>query len=135
MSTVTSAEHLELALEVSITQHYRWFRFQGVVDDTSLFACLSEVWRSPDYAFDRPELYDMRDARSRLVTAPGIRSAAKLDLDLFENTPARKVAILASGELEFGLARMFEGYIVRREHLVKVVATMEDARHWLEVPA
>ena len=101
------------------------------MDDPSLVACLGEIWRSPNYAFDRPELYDMRETVRTVVTSKGIRGAAALDLDLFADAPQIKVAILTSEGLEFGLARMFEGYIARREHLAKVVTTIEAAEAWL----
>jgi hypothetical protein len=132
MSSSILSTHHDLTLEVSEVDGYRWFRFQGLVSDASLLGCLTGIWQSPDYRFDRPELYDLREVTDMKVSADGIQTAAALDMELFEQAPAHKVAILADPGFQYGLGRMFEGYIAQREHLMKVVTDIEAAQAWLD---
>ena len=114
-----------------MTPAFRHQRFEGVLATEGLLAELGRVWGASEYAYDRPELYDLRGLTGSEIDGRGIQLAAALDLDLFGDAPDLRSAIVATEPLHFGLARMFSAYLDEREANVQVFSDPDAAVRWL----
>lgn len=130
MSVDEKREDLRIGMHVEPA--FRHLAFEGVLSNDGLVRELGRLWGSPDYAYDRDELYDLRGITDSAIDSNGVQLAAALDLDLFADQPDRRSAIVAVNSLHFGLARMFQAYLGEREANVRVFGDFDEAVAWLE---
>ncbi len=111
-------------------------RGSGIMKDQDFFNYQREVWSRPEVAgFD--ELVDMTNvAQILLPSIERVRDLAELGADMAKGWPVSRLAIVAPGDLAFGLARLFD--IARQSTTpggkpVEVFRAMPDALAWLGI--
>ena len=109
-------------------------RCVAVMTDRDVFDYQRSVWSSPEIAgYD--EIMDMTDVVE--IAAPSsqrVRDLAAVSAGMDTRTGTAKFAIVAPGDLAYGLGRMFQSYRELDERSTKQVAvfrTMEEAREWI----
>ena len=109
-----------------------------ILSDEEVFAYQREVWSRSDLAgFD--EIVDLSPVED-LVLSSGdrVRELAELASAMDVPEAPSKLAIVASQDLAYGFARMFEAYRTlnaRGARDVAVFRSMQAARDWLGVEA
>jgi hypothetical protein len=108
-------------------------RFAGELQLADLQRCARELWAHPDFAREA-FLWDMREARLTL-TGSEIRELADfMKIEGVLDNPAR-MAFLVSGDLEFGLIRMFEVHRAEAGLDIRVFRDHPAAVAWLTTGA
>jgi hypothetical protein len=112
-------------------------RGSGTVTETEIFAYQREVWARPEVAgFD--QLVDMSAADhidAPVPSADGMRDLAALAASMDHPGQPSRFAIVAPGDLAFGLGRMYSTYREldpRSTKAVRVFRTMDEALAWLD---
>ncbi len=112
-------------------------RGSGVVTEQDIYAYQHDVWARPEVAgFD--QIVDVSAADHIDVPAPsadGMRDLAALAAGMDHPSQASRFAIVAPGDLAFGLGRMYSTYREldpRSTKAVRVFRTMDEALAWLD---
>jgi hypothetical protein len=107
--------------------------FAGCIDDATLLGAFREMLADPGYVLGAHDLVDLRQA-----TAPKLSAAAVAMLvSMFKaNDAARvrtrtKTAIVATSDIAFAMARMFQILRGDSPDEIRVFKDYEDARRWL----
>ena len=90
-------------------------------------------WENPERG-GRPILWDLRDARVGL-DAPEVREIAQFVLQNQPTAPPPRVAFVTDRDVDFGLARMFEGFRENPATTVRVFRNFDEALSWTTSPA
>jgi hypothetical protein len=106
----------------------------GALTKPDFFEYQRTVWSRPDVAgFD--ELIDMTDVQGiEIVTADRAMDLATLSAEMDVDGPPSKLAIVAPGDLAYGLGRMYQTYRSmqdRSNKQVGVYRSMRDALSFL----
>ena len=104
----------------------------GVIDVPELIQKLSELYHSPDYAPGMNVLWDMSQADFSRVTSEQIQSLMMMVKNAWGKEEGVKAALVATGDLDFGLTRMYElslGAATSRD--IVVFKNIADAEKWL----
>jgi hypothetical protein len=111
-------------------------RGSGIMKDQDFFGYQQDVWSRPEVAgFD--ELVDMTNvAQILLPSVERVRDLAELGAHMAKGWPVSRLAIVAPGDLAFGLGRLFE--IARQNATpggkpVEVFRALPDALAWLGI--
>jgi hypothetical protein len=108
----------------------------GTLSDYDFFEYQSEVWSLPEVA-GYSELVDMSDVEHTEVRTPSsVRDLATMSAWMDLPQVGSKFAIVAPGELAYGLGRMYEAYRQSNPRSTKQVAvfkTMVEALQWLGI--
>ena len=114
-------------------------RGTGTVTEQDIFAYQREVWSRPEVAgFD--QIVDMSAAEhidAPVPSADGMRDLAALAAGMDDPGQPSRFAIVAPGDLAFGLGRMYSTYREldpRSTKAVRVFRTMDEALAWLDAP-
>lgn len=107
---------------------------RGEVDPQSLEHLIDEIYAARERLGEKPRLWDFSEA-SLPLSAEATESLAEYAQRL-RGASLVRVAILAPGDLEFGMARMFESLmnsgLAGEEHLYAVFRTRDAALAFLE---
>ena len=121
-----------LDLAISIDQGIRLYIFRGEPNDDTLFDCIREAWKDPEYDPEVPEVYDLRQMKADHLSSQGIRNLAKLNEEMHRDTKPVRVAFIAADDLGYGLARMSRPYIHdNRGENIRVFRDEESALEWV----
>ena len=110
--------------------------WRGVMIETDVFAYQREVWSRPDVlGFD--ELVDMTDV-TEIVMPSADKVRELVDLAAQKDVPAirSRVAIVATTNHAYGLARMYQTYREldpRTNRDIEVFRTVDEARAYLQI--
>jgi hypothetical protein len=109
-------------------------RCVAVMTDRDVFEYQRSVWSSPKIAgYD--EIMDMSDVTEIAVpSSQRVRDLAAVSAGMDTRTRSSRFAIVAPGDLAYGLGRMFQSYRELDERSTKQAAvfrTMEEAREWI----
>jgi hypothetical protein len=114
-------------------------RGTGTVTEQDIYAYQLDVWSRPEVAgFD--QIVDMSAADHIDVPVPsadGMRDLAALAAGMDHPSQPSRFAIVAPGDLAFGLGRMYSTYREldpRSTKAVRVFRTMDEALAWLDAP-
>jgi len=109
----------------------------GTVTTEDIYAYQHEVWARPEVSgFD--QLVDMSTADhidAPVPSADGMRDLAALAAGMDHPVQPSRFAIVAPGDLAFGLGRMYSTYRElepRSTKAVRVFRTMDEALAWLD---
>ncbi len=125
-----------MPIEYTIDHDRRLVRVKvcGTLADGEVFGYQREVWSRPEVA-GYNELIDMNEAQRIEVPSPErVRELASLSASMDDRASASKLAVVAPGDLAFGLGRMYEAHRNLNVHSTKTVAifrTMPEALTWL----
>jgi hypothetical protein len=89
-----------------------------------------QLLSDPDFTPTRSQLVDLRFAQADKFSLDELRALSSTTI----SDPSIKRAIIASADLEFGVARMFEAISEPQDLKVHVFRSPEEACEWLGVP-
>ena len=107
---------------------------QGVLTDEDVFGYQQEVWSRPDVrGYD--ELIDMTSVTEiEFISTKRVAFLADLSASMDPPALTSKLAIVATADLHFGLARVYETYRETAKQgtkSVRVFRNRNEALHWL----
>jgi hypothetical protein len=105
--------------------------FSGIVTDDDLLRSNFELYDDPRFTSIRYEIADFGLAEGSSFSAETVRCVARMDHDQSVRNPDVKVAILATGTLARGLARMYALSGGDTPWVTQLFRTEEDALSWL----
>ena len=104
----------------------------GAITPADLVAAYERIFADPDFRPGLDSLWDMRDARLAAFTTEHIRQTSEYILSqAARRGSGYKSALVASADLQFGLARMYEVFTERLPAEVGVFRDIDDALRWL----
>lgn len=124
---ITHHIHQDLKLIVSI--------HEGPVRDDEFLASHRELFASRrfDCAFNR--VIDLRRTDSRFRSPDALREFAEYFAKHYERCEAApKTAVIAPGDVSYGMARMYEAFVHRVPGEFVVFRTAHEALAWLGLP-
>ncbi len=102
-------------------------RVSGALMGAELLNVQQRIRQHPNFLPDFTQLFDLSRATEVHVTAEDVRSIAAAT----PFCPTARRALVVSGPLQFGLARMFSSYIEANGGAARVCTTLDDALEWL----
>ena len=105
---------------------------EGVLTDKDVLDLKARILADPLYRNELRELSDVRGVTELHVTPQGIAAFTGFDREHADKTQGRRLALVASKDLVFGMARMYEG-LSPEESPVGVFRSMDEAKEWLGV--
>jgi len=106
-------------------------RGTGTLTDEEVFGYQRAVWSRPDVAgYD--ELIDMSAVEHiNVLSVNQVMQLARFSADMDGGAPASKFAIVAPGDLAFGLGRMYQTYRGLEPHSTKQVGVFRSLKEAL----
>ncbi len=123
---------MPLAYRIDVARGVVFTYGSGVLTDEDVLGFKNRLAKDPDFRPDMVELSDIRDVVELRVTPAGI--ARMLDADRREErTRGARLAILASDDLAYGMARMYaqRATIQEEDPRVGIFRNEAEARAWL----
>lgn len=106
----------------------------GEVNYNDLLHYYDSLTGSPDYYPGLDEIFDLSEAVLRQITAEDVRQFSQLTMPDLPSGQSVRVAVIASGDLEFAIARMFQMHIAEdASQKVRVFRNRRDAEAWIDV--
>ncbi len=113
-------------------RNIRNYSLIGEISYHAIINALKECCKYPDHKPAVNVLWDLTNANIVNITAEQVRQIATLVGDKCENCLKSKAALVAIGEFEFGMARMYEIYLENKVSCkVEVFRGVEEALAWL----
>ena len=105
---------------------------EGTLTDADIFDHKRRLAADSEFVPGMLELSDVRAVSELEVTPEGIRRFAAFDKSRSDSNDAHRLAIVASEDFIFGMARMYQIQAPGDEdEAVGVFRTIEEARRWL----
>lgn len=108
------------------------FIASGVAHASELIAINREIYSEAYLMKQRYQLVDLTGAESIEVDERDIRQLADMDKEAAAINPEIKIAVVAPGDLEYGLARMWLAHVDEGELESRVFRSREEADRWIE---
>jgi hypothetical protein len=103
----------------------------GRVTGADLVEYYRRLRAHPDFKSDLNEIFDTGQVESVDITAEDVRHLSGMTEAFTKRGVPVRVAIVAPGDLEFGMSRMYELLQVQSINLLKVFRDRETAEGWL----
>lgn len=103
----------------------------GALTDAHLFDLRERLAVDPALRPGAPRLADIREVDRLEVTPDGIHRLVAMEHDPAQPFSARRIAIVVSGDLPYGMARMYEALSSETPAAVRVFRDLDEARAWL----
>ncbi|RJQ46129.1 MAG: hypothetical protein C4534_03215 [Gaiellales bacterium] len=107
----------------------------GTLTDEDIVDMKRRLLADPDYDPGMKELSDIRGVDDFQVTAAGISRFVGIDEVKSEVVKDHLLAIVASRDVIYGMARMYQSQTQSFKPGVEIFRTMEEAREWLGLPS
>jgi hypothetical protein len=108
---------------------------EGQVDGTAIKEALQSVVRDRRFRRGADMLWDFRGATGQDPSGGGIQDLVSFVGSLKEKRGSGyKVALVASGDLEYGFARMYEAYSEHLPFSLMVFRDLDEAKQWIASP-
>lgn len=106
----------------------------GAVSDEDILSYAAEVTADSGIDPVHDELIDTRGIEVPGASTPALKRAAEL-FSKSERTPEKvKVAMVASSDAAYGLARMYQAFRAESAVKIRVFREIAEARSWLGLP-
>ena len=105
----------------------------GVVTDNDVLAHKRALASDPEYHPSMKELSDVRGVTDLEVTAEGIAVMAGFDREHDDTERGHRIALVASADVVYGMARMYQMNTVEADERVGVFRTLDEATRWLGI--
>lgn len=106
---------------------------EGVLTDAEIMDHKEELLRDPALLAGMRQLTDTRAVTDLRVTPAGVAAFAGFDRARGDGMGDFKLAIVAEGDLIFGMARMYQGTTDADGDAVGIFRTPDEARAWLGI--
>ncbi|MHB1381937.1 MAG: hypothetical protein ACYCXJ_06915 [Thermoleophilia bacterium] len=103
----------------------------GSLDDADIAGFKQALLSDRDYRPGMKELSDVRGVDDFRVTAAGIRSFAGMDGDSAELVKEHRLAIVATEDVIYGMARMYQAQTEKAKPNVQIFRDLQLAREGL----
>ena len=103
----------------------------GRWDAGGIFEALELLWKEQVRTGILRVLWDFREIDAVGVSTSKIREVASRQLTVRPDLPESKAAVVVSGDLEFGLARMAEAFIAQSPADMQIFRKLSEANAWL----
>ena len=103
----------------------------GVLTDDELLHHKRKMTSDPNFKPGLVGLSDIREIAELAVTTEGIRSLVKQDALDAERLKGFKLAIVASDDVVFGMARMYQTMTQDNVFNVRIFRDLDEAKKWL----
>lgn len=103
----------------------------GALTDPELLEHKRTLTRDQQFRPGMVELSDVRGVERLDVTAEGVRQFVAQDAQDSDRLSGYRLAIVASQDLVFGMARMYEILTEKNALRVRIFRDMDEARVWL----
>lgn len=110
-------------------QNFIWVQGVGEMTDELVVTFFEFLLHHPDWRPGLNELVDFREASGRNLTPSAIRLVAHFSR---KESEFKRTAIVAAGQLSFGLLRMYMTYADESPEEIRVFEEMSEALAWLE---
>ena len=107
-------------------------RITGTIDNEEMLEAYRRLYSDPGWSPGFHEVADFRTANMREVTNDAVEQVGELSERMARGTPF-KTAVIAPGDLPFGLARMYEALAAESPEEVRVFRDAARALAWLEL--
>ena len=124
-----SNEEMPIRFLIDPGRHQIRVALSGVVTREDLRAYFENVRSNPRAELD--ELIDLTEADPSAITSDQIAAIAHAAREIEPGTRAARVAIVAPGDVAFGLARMYEAQQDRLSNTIRVFRDLAEAEEWL----
>ncbi len=105
---------------------------EGEVDGPGIRSALQDVVDDPQFRKGADILWDFRNATGQDPSGGGIQDLVSFVASIKERRGSGyRVALVASGDLEYGFARMYEAYAEHLPFALRVFRDLHEARTWL----
>jgi hypothetical protein len=112
-----------------------WVHISGTATFEQMTAYLKSLSKDPRYCPPMIKLVDFRECRDYALTREEAEKFAKLNRDLRTVFSNEKCAIVAPGDLEYGMSRVHEMYTTGSGLDIAVFRRLQDALGWLDIDA
>jgi hypothetical protein len=112
-----------------------YIELSGELPEAALVDAARKMSSDPAIPPEHRELVDLRGLVATDVTPAALRQVARIFAATDTRPERSRVAIVAPGDLFFGLSRMYEAYRDASGLPLRVFRTLEEARAWLGLEA
>ena len=124
---------MKISTQINKEKNLRIHKIDGLVNSNEVKEMLAMFYKSPEYDPDMNALWDMGGADFSTVTSEEIASITRM----VENNSGQgnkiKVALIVTGDLEFGLSRMIDTQLSASTSIEVIVSrNYDEAEKWLE---
>ena len=106
----------------------------GALGDADIMQHKAALRDDPRVTPDMKELSDVRGIERLDVTEVGIRQMTRFDRDAGASVGGNTLAIVATEDVIFGMARMYEMLTEEHVRTVQVFRDIDEATRWLSDP-
>jgi hypothetical protein len=107
--------------------------FTGEVSETELLDTARKLSADPSIPPGRRELVDLSRIENSDVTSAALRRVAHIYSETDKQPEDSQVAIVAPGDLYYGLSRMYEAFRRSSPVEIRVFRELAEARSWLGI--
>lgn len=112
-----------------------WVRMGGTVTFEQMAGYLKSLSKDPRYNPPMKKLVDFRKCLDYPLTREEAEEFARLNRELSSVFSDEKCAMVAPGDLQYGMSRVHEMYTTGSGLEIAVFRQLRDALNWLEVDA
>ena len=126
-----------MTVEYSFIEEWKlvWVNISETVTFEQMTAYLKSLSRDPRYRPPMNKLVDFRECRDYALTREEAEKFAGLNRELSTVFSNEKCAIVAPGDLEYGMSRVHEMYTTGSGLEITVFRQLQDALDWLGIDA
>ena len=110
-----------------------FLEFSGEVSESELVDVARKLASDPAIPPGHRELVDLSGIRETDVTSAALRRVAYIYAEADQRPEESRVAIVAPGDLFFGLSRMYEAFREPSRLGIRVFRELGEARAWLGI--
>lgn len=107
--------------------------FSGEINEAELVDAARKLAADPSIPPGRRELVDLSGIEATDVTAAALRRVAHIYAETDVRPEESRVAIVAPGDLYYGLSRMYEAFREPSPLEIRVFRDLPEARAWLGI--
>lgn len=104
---------------------------RGQWDAKGILEALQTLWAEQRRTGMLGALWDLRDVRAGGVTTGQLREVATRHMGDRPALPESRAAVVVSGDLEFGIARMMEAFVSEGQVDMQIFRDLSEASDWL----
>lgn len=132
MSNIQREGVIPVDIRTDQTKNIAYIKLSGSPDRDAILAAFDATVESPGYCAGMGRLWDFRDTDLSGLNAATIVALTKHSAGYPPGINDVKVAFVVSRELEYGLARMFEGYSQGAATPISVFYDLAEAEAWFQ---
>jgi hypothetical protein len=123
---------MEISTQIDKARNHRSHKVNGSISVDEIKKMLATFYQSSEYDPDMDVLWDLRDADFSSVRSEDVASLTGMVEKFWGQGGKAKAALIVSGDLDFGLSRMYEMLLTGSSpEKVMVFRDYDEAKNWL----